>query len=240
MVDATDYGSSGSSIDNLPNANVYMLPMDPEFEIPARSIRICERLGEGAFGAVFRARLRGLPRRRDVVGGIEAAVKTLKDGLPDCEVEDFLQEIQVMKYIGSHPNVVQLYATSTQHGRPLMVMEYAARGSLLHYLRENRNSFLQASTQRETTFPQFCRQVATGMEYLASKGVGFFFPTYEGPIPMIVHRDLAARNVVVTSDGVLKITDFGLTRIVRVYYRMTRNVSLRQEKKSSFFCNLFR
>ncbi|VDM02242.1 unnamed protein product, partial [Schistocephalus solidus] len=102
------------------NQTLYLLPMDPEFEIPASNIRLCGILGEGAFGTVFKATVRDLPRGSGVVGCIEAAIKTLKDGLADADVEDFVQEIQTLKYIGRHSNVIRLYATSTQHGSPCL------------------------------------------------------------------------------------------------------------------------
>ncbi|KAL5967827.1 Fibroblast growth factor receptor 1 [Taenia solium] len=149
-------------------------------------------------------------------------------GSSEADVVAFVQEIEMMKLIGKHENVIQLYATSSHNGRPVVIMEYAAEGSLVDYLRRNR-SYLAAQpcAMTESVLLRFALQVANGMVYLASKG--------------IVHRDLAARNVVMTSDLVAKVADFGLTRKVELYYRMrgTGPVPLKWMAPESIFQKVF-
>ncbi|KAL5963726.1 Megakaryocyte-associated tyrosine-protein kinase [Taenia solium] len=89
-------------------------------------------------------------------------------------------------------------------GRP-MVMENAAEGNMVDYLRCNRSCLaIRPLAMTRLILLRFVLQVVNGMAFLASKGAG------------IVHSDLAARNVMMTSDLVAKVADFSLTRKSRV------------------------
>ncbi|XP_031678401.1 tyrosine-protein kinase JAK2-like [Oncorhynchus kisutch] len=85
-----------------------------------------------------------------------------------------------------------------------LVMEYLPYGSLIGYLEKNR----QLVNNRRMLL--FASQICKGLEYLQSM--------------RYVHRDLAARNILVASDTLVKIADFGLTKIIpfdKEYYRVT-------------------
>uniref|UniRef100_A0A673HL05 Protein kinase domain-containing protein n=1 Tax=Sinocyclocheilus rhinocerous TaxID=307959 RepID=A0A673HL05_9TELE len=85
-----------------------------------------------------------------------------------------------------------------------LVMEYLPYGSLIGYMEKHRQN---VCTRRLLLFAS---QICKGMEYLQSM--------------RYVHRDLAARNILVASDTLVKIADFGLTKIIPVdkeYYRVT-------------------
>ena len=56
----------------------------------------------------------------------------------DTDEEDFLQEINLMKSIGFHKNIVNLIGASTQMEPLCLVLEYMPHGDLLHYLRKKR------------------------------------------------------------------------------------------------------
>ena len=56
----------------------------------------------------------------------------------DRDEKDFLQEINLMKSIGFHKNIVNLIAASTQMKPLCLVLEYMPYGDLLHYLRKKR------------------------------------------------------------------------------------------------------
>ena len=103
------------------------------------------------------------------------------EGHTDSELMDLVSEMEMMKMIGTHINIINLLGCCTQDGPLYVVVEYAAHGNLRDYLRNNRPSSgyeraigqeMDAITQKDLV--SFAFQVARGMEYLASKKVGPF------------------------------------------------------------------
>lgn len=94
-----------------------------------------------------------------------------------------------------HPKLVQLYAVCSREEPIYIVTELMTRGSLLEFLQGSGRSMLDDSKMID-----IAGQVAEGMAFLESHG--------------FVHRDLAARNVLVSQEMVVKIADFGLSRVL--------------------------
>ena len=63
---------------------------------------------------------------------------TLLDGATEEQVQEFLNEIQLMKQIEYHLNILNLLACCTTTNPMFLVVEFAKNGDLLHYLRERR------------------------------------------------------------------------------------------------------
>ncbi|KAH8267462.1 hypothetical protein KR018_005349, partial [Drosophila ironensis] len=102
------------------------------FEVPHSAIHIGRVLGEGAFGRVHEATAINLRRMR---GTTIVAVKQLKTNPTADEVAEFLAEIEMLKGVGTHHNVVCFLGCCTIKPPYLMIMEYVGRGNLLSYLR---------------------------------------------------------------------------------------------------------
>ncbi|XP_063824357.1 tyrosine kinase receptor Cad96Ca isoform X2 [Ostrinia nubilalis] len=173
-----------------------------EWEFPRHRLRVFNIIGEGAFGQVFRAQAIDIDGKK---GEQIVAVKTLKENASEKEKTDLLQELIVMKNLGTHPNVVRLIGCCTEKEPTLVIMEFVSIGKLQQFLRDSRaerhygnTHGSQFLTSRDLT--HFAFQVARGMEFLSSKG--------------IIHRDLAARNVLITEERTCKVADFGLARDV--------------------------
>ncbi|XP_052098612.1 fibroblast growth factor receptor 2-like isoform X2 [Mytilus californianus] len=194
----------------------YDLPLDKHWEFGREKLSLGKPLGEGAFGLVVKAEAVGLNKAPTTA----VAVKMLKEDATDRELTDLIQEMEVMKLIGCHKNIINLLGCCTQNGPLYVLVEFAPHGNLRDFLRSRRppNSAgyekpgLEKGSSRPLTekdLISFAYQIARGMEYLASR--------------QCIHRDLAARNVLVAEDYVLKIADFGLTRnLTNVdYYRKT-------------------
>uniref|UniRef100_A0A8C5I6M7 Fibroblast growth factor receptor n=1 Tax=Gouania willdenowi TaxID=441366 RepID=A0A8C5I6M7_GOUWI len=203
----------------LANVSELELPSDPKWEFPRARLTLGKPLGEGCFGQVVMADAVGIDKEKPNKP-LTVAVKMLKDDATDKDLSDLVSEMEMMKMIGKHKNIINLLGACTQDGPLYVLVEYASKGNLREYLRARRPPGMDYSfdtckiPDEQLTFKDLVScayQVARGMEYLASQ--------------KCIHRDLAARNVLVTDDNVMKIADFGLARDVHNidYYKKTTN-----------------
>ncbi|XP_069753106.1 ephrin type-B receptor 3-like isoform X3 [Narcine bancroftii] len=181
-----------------PGMKVYIDPFtyeDPneavrEFakEIDVSCVKIEEVIGAGEFGEVCRGRLK-LPGRREIF----VAIKTLKAGYTERQRRDFLSEASIMGQF-DHPNIIHLEGVVTKSRPVMIVTEFMENGALDSFLRMNDGQFTVIQ------LVGMLRGIAAGMKYLSEMNY--------------VHRDLAARNILVNSNLVCKVSDFGLSRFL--------------------------
>ncbi|XP_038634544.1 receptor tyrosine-protein kinase erbB-2 isoform X1 [Scyliorhinus canicula] len=175
-------------------------PLTPSGVVPNQAqIRILKEtemkkvkiLGSGAFGTVYKGVW--MPEDEDVK--IPVAIKVLREGTSPKANKEILDEAYIMAGVSS-PYVCRLLGiclTSTVQ----LVTQLMPYGSLLDYIRENKD---RIGSQH---LLNWCVQIAKGMNYLEDH-------------VRLVHRDLAARNVLVKSSNHVKITDFGLARLLDI------------------------
>uniref|UniRef100_A0A670JV61 Receptor protein-tyrosine kinase n=1 Tax=Podarcis muralis TaxID=64176 RepID=A0A670JV61_PODMU len=147
-------------------------------------------LGSGAFGTVYKGIW--IPDGESVK--IPVAIKVLRENTSPKANKEILDEAYVMAGVGS-PYVSRLLGiclTSTVQ----LVTQLMPYGCLLDYVRENKDRI------GSQDLLNWCVQIAKGMNYLEDV--------------RLVHRDLAARNVLVKSPNHVKITDFGLARLLDI------------------------
>ncbi|XP_069775130.1 ephrin type-A receptor 8 isoform X3 [Narcine bancroftii] len=157
-------------------------------EIEASRIKIEKVIGSGEFGEVCYGRLK-LPAKRE----IPVALKTLKVGYTEKQRRDFLSEASIMGQF-DHPNIIRLEGVVTRSKPVMIVTDYMENGSLDSFLRRHDGQFTVIQ------LVGMLRGIAAGMKYLSDLGY--------------IHRDLAARNILVNSNLVCKVSDFGLSRIL--------------------------
>ncbi|XP_026179361.1 tyrosine-protein kinase JAK2 [Mastacembelus armatus] len=166
-----------------------------------RHLRYISPLGKGNFGSVELCRYDPLG---DNTGEL-VAVKKLQPN-KQSTVDDFQKEVNMLSILHCD-YIVKYRGVCYSMGRLSMslVMEYLPYGSLIGYLENNQHNI---NTRRMLLFAS---QICKGMEYLQTL--------------RYVHRDLAARNILVASESLVKIADFGLTKIIpsdKEYYRVTQ------------------
>jgi len=122
------------------------------------------------------------------------ALKTLKDELLGHKIRRsrFATECRLWVQLGQHPNIVQAYAVEIIEGKPYVVLELVQGGDLVRWIGSPRLDLVQAL--------RFGVQFCQGMEHATRQGLS-------------CHRDIKPGNLLITRDGVLKITDFGLARV---------------------------
>jgi serine/threonine protein kinase len=148
-----------------------------------------------------------------------------------------MDELKVMSYIGSHPNIVLLLGAQTaklKENKLFLVLEYCHLGSLKSYLKGQRSkeilecpddsNSIESGFESATSdyvpppdmdkvyvkdFVSYAYQIAYGMNYLTQK--------------RIIHSDIATRNVLLMDRNIVKITDFGLSKRMSDYQEYVRN-----------------
>lgn len=216
-----------------------------DWYFPRRNLERLNKIGEGQFGEVWRY----IARQRD---GLESfvAVKQLKNrvGLGDRERLELIAEIEIMKSVNDHPNVIKLLNYCVDDFEPiLLIMEYAENGKLQTYLRNCRSvrkpsihygcingdgsiyadvhsssgcSSANSSNSGTIMQPNITSKELLKFSYHIAKGMEYV--ASKG----IIHRDLASRNILVSRDKICKVADFGFARRVSddcAYERTTAN-----------------
>ena len=149
--------------------------------------RIVRELGHGGMGTVF------LAERDDEHYRQQVAIKLINPGLGGETIRRrFRNEMQILADL-NHPNIARLFdGGETADGVPYLVMEYVEGSSINRYCNEHNLS----TEQRLRLFCTVCDAVQYAHQHL------------------VVHRDIKPSNVLVTSDGLPKLVDFGIAKLL--------------------------
>ena len=147
---------------------------------------VCEIIGTGGMGEVYRA--------HDPRLGRDVAIKVLRAFVGD-DVERLARFEQEVRAIGAlnHPNILTVFATGVHDGLPYVVSELLAGDTL--------QARMRAGSLTTRSSVDIGVQIARGLAAVHAKG--------------IVHRDLKPANVFLTTDGRVKILDFGLAKLLK-------------------------
>ncbi|KAL6061370.1 Serine/threonine-protein kinase fray2 [Balamuthia mandrillaris] len=148
----------------------------------ALAYELIQPVGFGSQGVVWRALCKPL--------AVEVAIKIIDLVTCPTNLEEVRKEIQVMR-LCDHKNVVE-YHCSFVHGQHLwLVMELLAGGSCLDIMK-----YAYPNGLSETLIASILLQALNGIEYIHKTGR--------------IHRDIKAGNLVISREGVVKLSDFGV------------------------------
>ncbi|GLC39018.1 hypothetical protein PLESTM_000827500 [Pleodorina starrii] len=143
---------------------------------------VIELIGEGSFGKVYKG-------RRKCTGQITAMKFILKQGKSEKDIKNLRQEIEILRQL-RHENIIQMLDAFETKTEFCVVMEYA-QGELFEILEDDQNL-------PEDVVRSIAKQLVRALHYLHTN--------------RIIHRDMKPQNILIGSNGVVKLCDFGFAR----------------------------
>jgi len=157
----------------------------PSLDLGVPGCDVAEEIGRGGYARVYRAVQRAFDR--------QVAIKVMSEAVDDGTLSRFRRECLAIGGLSGHPNIVSVYDHGmTKNGRPYLVMEFLAGGSMASWL-EGRGPL----------------PWSTGVE-IAVKLAGALESAHRAGV---LHRDVKPENVLMSRFGEPKLADFGIARV---------------------------
>jgi serine/threonine protein kinase len=159
------------------------------FYIEYSQLQIIKKIGEGGFGMVFL----GTWNEKEV------AIKkfTLKEKLNIKNIlNKFIREINIISNL-RHPNIVLYMGVSFHENNYYMITEYIPNGNLFEFLHNKNKNIIDEKLQVKIAY-----EIAIAMKYLHGRN--------------ITHCDMKSSNILLDENFTVKISDFGLSRMVNI------------------------
>ncbi|XP_050237460.1 LEAF RUST 10 DISEASE-RESISTANCE LOCUS RECEPTOR-LIKE PROTEIN KINASE-like 1.2 isoform X2 [Mercurialis annua] len=157
-----------------------------ELETATNNFDSAKELGEGGFGTVYYGTLKD---------GRSVAVKRLYEN-NFKRVEQFMNEVDILTRL-RHQNLVSLYGCTSRHSRELLlVYEYISNGTVADHLHGER---AKPGELPWSTRIKIAVETANALTYLHASD--------------IIHRDVKTNNILLDNNFVVKVADFGLSRL---------------------------
>ncbi len=156
--------------------------------------KLLNKVGEGGQGEVW------LAIRDDGEFNHQVAIKFIKTSATEKELQRFQNERELLASL-QHPNISALIGGGQHQGRLYMIMEWVEGVALFAYLKK-------ANLHLKDTLKLFL-QICQAVSFAHSKG--------------IIHRDIKPSNIMVTTDGLVKLLDFGIAKPIDAELTQTQS-----------------
>ena len=147
------------------------------------------RIGQGAFGCALL-----VTRKKDGKRLVAKEINVVS--LPEKEQLNAMQEVDVMRAL-KHVNIITLHKHFLEGGNLYIIMEFAEGGDLAGFLKKAKAS---GKPLPESKVVETVGHILAGLEHVHAK--------------KLLHRDIKPANVLLSKDGVAKLADFGVSRML--------------------------
>ena len=153
-------------------------------------------VGIGSFGIVYKGTWRNN----------EVAIKKFIKPLNEEQLEQFIIEAQMMRDVCNHKNVIKLFGVCIESPHYCIITPFYKNGSIKDYYIDNKDR----KQWKWSDLIKVAKQTAAGIDHLHMENM--------------IHRDIAARNILLNNNLQVRISDFGLARVINnVDYAQTNS-----------------